>query len=77
MDVVKLRAQHRDKLVIRGGIDKCALAKGKDAIDRELDGVLPIFVETDGYSILLDHSSPPDVSPENCLHFLSQAKTYG
>ena len=77
MDVTALREQYGDRLVIRGGIDKRELPKGRDAIDRELERVLPIFVETGGYFICLDHQAPPDVSLENYLYFLEKARSYG
>ena len=63
-------------LVIRGGIDKRVLPQGRDAIDRELDRVLPNFVETGGYFICLDHQAPPDVPLENYLYFLEKAREY-
>ena len=53
-------------LLMIGGIDKRALAKGKDAIHREVDRVIPL-VEDGGYLPELDHSVPPDVSwPDFC-----------
>lgn len=75
MDVVALREQY-PKLVIRGGIDKRALAQSRSAIDRELERVLPTFVATGGYFICLDHSAPPDISLEHYLYFLQQARQY-
>ncbi len=76
MDVVALRRQYGQQLVIRGGIDKRVLPRGRDAIDRELDRVLPIFAQTGGYFICLDHQAPPDVPLENYLYFLEKARTY-
>jgi uroporphyrinogen decarboxylase len=75
MDVTQIRKAHGG-LVIRGGIDKREIAKGKEATDRELARVLPTFVETGGYVICLDHSAPPDTSLEDYLYFLQQAKGY-
>jgi uroporphyrinogen decarboxylase len=75
LDVVQIRETYSD-LVIRGGIDKREIAKGKEATDRELARVLPTFVETGGYVICLDHSAPPDISLENYLYFIDQAKSY-
>ena len=76
MDVVALRRIYGNRLVIRGGIDKRVLAKTKSDIDRELDRVLPTFVETGGYIISLDHQAPPDISLENYMYFLEKARTY-
>ena len=75
MDIVEVRKEY-SSLVIRGGIDKREVAKGKEATDRELERVLPTFVETGGYVICLDHSAPPDISLEDYLYFLQQAKGY-
>lgn len=76
MDVVKIREMYGNRLVVRGGIDKRELAKGKDAIDRELERVLPAFVRTGGYFICLDHQAPPDVSLDNYMYFLERARQY-
>ena len=76
MDVVKIREIYGNKLVVRAGIDKRELAKGKEAIDRELDRVLPTFVKTGGYFIGLDHAAPPDISLENYIYFLDKAREY-
>ena len=76
MDVVSIRKMYGDRLVIRGGIDKREIALGKEAIDRELERVLPIFVETGGYIISLDHQAPPDISLENYMYFLEKAREY-
>ena len=76
MDVVKIREIYGDRLVIRGGIDKRELAKGKEAIDREVERVLPTFVKTGGYIISLDHAVPPDVSLENYMYFLEKVREY-
>jgi len=76
MDVTKIREQYANRLVIRGGIDKRELAKGKDAIDRELERVLPVFLKTGGYFICLDHQAPPDISLENYQYFLDRARSF-
>jgi uroporphyrinogen-III decarboxylase len=41
-------------LGIMGGIDKREIAKGKDAIDRELERISPMF-EHNGYFAMMDH----------------------
>jgi hypothetical protein len=68
MDVVETRGKYGKSLVIFGGIDKRALAKGPEAIEREVDRVWPV-VETGGYIPHTDHSIPPDVSWENFQHY--------
>ncbi len=77
MDVTALREQYGSRLVLRGGIDKRELAKGRDAIDRELERVLPTFAKSGGYIIALDHQAPPDISLSDYLYFLEKARQYG
>lgn len=76
MDVVAFRRRYGSRLVIRGGIDKRALALGRDAIDHELERVLPPLVQGGGYIISLDHTAPPDISLENYLYFLERARAF-
>ncbi len=76
MDVVAIRRQYGERLVIRGGIDKREIAKGKEAIDRELERVLPSFVASGGYFVCLDHQAPPDISLEDYMYFLERVKLY-
>ena len=56
-----------------GGIDKIQIAKGRDAIDRELDRISPLIGKP-GYIPQLDHLIPPDVSYEDYLYFCAQLK---
>ena len=49
------------------------LAKGKDAIDRELDRIRPAY-ETGDYIPAADHSIPPDVSWENYVYYCQKRK---
>jgi uroporphyrinogen decarboxylase len=55
-------------LALMGGIDKRELAKGPDAIDKELDRVRPA-VEKGRYIPELDHGIPNDVSWQNYCHY--------
>jgi len=68
MDVVELRKRYGRSLVMFGGIDKRALAKGKEEIEAEVERVWPV-VETGGYVPHTDHSIPPDVSWENFCYY--------
>lgn len=68
MDVRALRDQYGRRLVMMGGIDKRALARGPEAIDREVERIWPL-VEKGGYIPHTDHSIPPDVSWENYCHY--------
>jgi uroporphyrinogen decarboxylase len=68
MDVVALKKEHGDRLLVRGGIDKRELAKDRASIDREIARVRPAF-EQGGYIPTVDHSVPPDVSWDNYLYY--------
>jgi len=57
-----------------GGIDKRALAAGKDAIDSELERVMPSF-KTGHYIPQLDHLIHPEVPYENFVYFCNKLKT--
>jgi len=67
MDVADVRRQY-PRLCMQGGIDKKALAAGKDAIDRELEARVPVVL-TGGYIPHVDHGVPPDVSWENFCYY--------
>ncbi len=61
MDIRRVRQEYPD-LIIAGGIDKREIAKGKQAIDTELESKLPPMFEKGGYFPSLDHHVPPEVS---------------
>ncbi len=67
MDVREVRRRYPN-LVLQGGIDKKALAAGKDAIDRELDAKVPVAA-SGGYIPHVDHAPPPDISWENFTYY--------
>jgi hypothetical protein len=67
-DVVEIAREYPD-LVISGGIDKRALAAGKDAIEAHLQHVVPFMVERGGYYPTCDHGVPDDVSLESYLYY--------
>ena len=68
MDVVEVRKAF-PRFQIIGGIDKRAMAAGKDAIDTELNRKVPPLFKTGGYIPCCDHSVPPDVSWENFRYY--------
>ena len=72
-DVVELRAQYGKRLRMMGGLDKRALAKGKDAIDAELERKIPVALEG-GYIPTIDHSLPPDIPYENFRYYWERKK---
>jgi hypothetical protein len=67
MDVAAIRQKY-PRLGLQGGIDKKAVAAGKDAIDRELEARLPVIL-SNGYIPHIDHGIPPDVSWENFCYY--------
>ena len=66
--VIEVRQQFPD-LCIWGGIDKKALARGKAAIDAELELKVPFMMKTGGYIACVDHVVPSDVSWENFCYY--------
>ncbi|MDD4519221.1 MAG: uroporphyrinogen decarboxylase family protein [Limnochordia bacterium] len=56
-------------LRIMGGFDKIQLIKGKEAIKKYMESLVPL-VERGGYIPFCDHRCPPDVTPENYLYYL-------
>lgn len=67
-DVIRAGQQYPD-LAIFGGIDKRELAKGKDAIDRMVDRILPVMQKRGGYIPTCDHGVPAEVKYEDYLHY--------
>ena len=76
MDIVKIREQFGDVFGIIGGIDKRALATGKEAIKNEIDRVCPYFKDALRYIPSLDHTVPADVPYENFLFYLECLRSY-
>ncbi|HEY82600.1 MAG TPA: hypothetical protein G4O01_04840 [Dehalococcoidia bacterium] len=68
MDVVEVR-QAFPKLGMMGGIDKRAVAQGKEAIDRELEAKVPFMLEHGGYIPTIDHMVSQDVSFANFKYY--------
>jgi hypothetical protein len=68
-DAFTLRKEYGDSILLLGGVDKLALIAGKEAIDREIERLLPL-VKTGRYIPCLDHRVPADVTLENYLYYL-------
>jgi uroporphyrinogen-III decarboxylase len=68
-DAVAIRRKYGKDLIIQGAIDKRALARGKEAIDREVLSKVPWLCLQGGYVPQVDHLVPPDVSLENYTHY--------
>jgi uroporphyrinogen decarboxylase len=67
-DVVELGRQYPN-LVMRGGIDKRQMAKGRAAIDRMLERIIPAMRARGGYIPCCDHGVPPEVPYEDYLYY--------
>jgi uroporphyrinogen decarboxylase len=74
-DVVRT-AREYPGLLILGGIDKRILAEGTDAIDREVDRVMPVMKKRGGYIPTCDHGVPEEVRFENYLHYRTRMREF-
>ena len=71
-DVVALREKY-PYMSVQCGIDKRALAQGREAINRELERIRPLIGKT-GFFPAPDHLIPPDVSYENYCYYVNRLK---
>ncbi len=74
-DVVQIGQDYPD-LLMRGGVDKRVMAQGKEAIDREMDRILPVMFKRGGYMPVCDHGVPEEVSFENYLYYRKRVLAY-
>jgi hypothetical protein len=70
-DIVAYRKKYGKDLIIGGGIDKRALAKGKEAIKEEIMSKVPFLLAQGGYFPSVDHAVPPNVSYENYCYYIN------
>jgi uroporphyrinogen decarboxylase len=75
-DVAAVGREYPD-LAIFGGIDKRILAKGKAAIDREVERILPAMRKRGGYIPTCDHGVPAEVPYEDYLHYRKRCVELG
>jgi len=73
MDIRRIREQY-PHFILCGGIDKREIAKGKAAIDRELEGKLPFMFRKGGYLPSMDHHVPPEVGYEDFKYYLQKTR---
>ena len=73
MDVLALRREYGQDLLMTGGIDKRVLARGHEAIDAELEAKIPLAAEG-GYIPHIDHAIPHDVPYENFVYYWERKK---
>ncbi|MGA2640481.1 MAG: uroporphyrinogen decarboxylase family protein [Spirochaetia bacterium] len=69
VDPLAWRKQHGSALLLKGGINKEAIAAGGAEIVRELERIKPLL-DQGGYVPHLDHLVPPNVSYGNFLTYL-------
>jgi len=74
-DVVEIRKQYPN-LLMRGGFDKRILATTKEAIDAEIDRIMPFMVKHGGFIPSVDHGTPAEVSFENYMHFRKRLQEF-
>lgn len=72
-DIVRIRKRY-PRLQILGGIDKLEVAKGKEAIEKELNSKIPFMLKSGGYIPHLDHLVPPEVSWEDFIYYRTRLR---
>lgn len=67
-DLLEIRRRY-PQLQIQGGIDKLKIARGRQAIDEELESKVPVMLRRGGYIPHLDHAAHPEISwPDFCYY---------
>ena len=67
------RRRYGRELRIIGGIDKRVLARGRDAIDAEIDRRMPLIADG-GFLPMPDHFIPPDVPLDDYRYYLDRIR---
>lgn len=75
-DVVRTGREYPD-LLISGGLDKREMAKGKEAIDRMVDAILPVMKKRGGYIPTCDHGVPEEVKLDDYLYLRKRLHEFG
>ena len=70
-DIVELRKKYGKRLCLKGGIDKHALAKGKDATRAELEYRLASHLRGGGTVFALDHRIPNGVHIDTYRYYVN------
>jgi hypothetical protein len=70
-DAFQLREEFGDNVLLFGGVNKLALIAGEEAIDREMERLIPL-VRRGRYIPCLDHRVPADVSLANYRYYLAR-----
>jgi hypothetical protein len=73
----ELFKEYGKELRIMGGFDKIEMGKGKEAIKKYMETLVPL-VARGGYIPFCDHRCPPNVKPEDYLYYLDlKEKMFG
>ncbi len=75
MDVGALREAF-PTLNLNGGIDKRALARGREAIDAELERCFRVAWAQGRYTPSLDHGAPPDIPWDNVRYYADRYREH-
>jgi uroporphyrinogen decarboxylase len=70
MDPVKVRREYGRRVAMVGGVDKREIAKGRRAIEREIQRSIVPILDQGGYIPVIDHAIPPDVSLADFEYYL-------
>jgi uroporphyrinogen-III decarboxylase len=62
MNALSVRKKYGNSLFLIGNLDKAELAKGGEAMKREVDSKLPALRELGGYAPGADHLIPVEMS---------------
>jgi uroporphyrinogen decarboxylase len=76
MDPVELKKMFGDRLVLHGGVN-AVLWDDVEAIEAEMQAVIPVLKEGGGYIFASDHSIPSSVSLEDMRHVVVLYKELG
>ncbi len=74
MDIVKLREQYGQRLILKGGIDKHVLRRGYEAIRKELEYKLQPAMRGGGVVFGLDHRIPNGTPLEAYRYYVRTAR---
>lgn len=73
MDGISLKKKYGNNIILLGNIDKRALLKSKNEIDREIEKAKKLL-DKGGYFPAVDHSVPPDVPFENFVYLIEKLR---
>ena len=75
-DAISLRKEYGRRLLLIGNIDKRALAKGGEDLEREVSTKLDYLLESGGYMASVDHCVSSDISFQNYCRYIELLKSY-